>query len=99
MSLIKRSAQAEDDLVEIATYIAKDSVTAAERWLDKIERTLRHLADAPGTGAEYPELRPNLRCFPLGVYLIFYRSIEGGIEVVRVIHGARDIYSIFGVGQ
>lgn len=29
-----------------------------------------------------------------GNYLIFYRPIEGGIEVVRVIHGARDLPSV-----
>ena len=95
MPLIRRAPQAEDDLVEIAAYIAKDSESAAEAWLAKIERTLEKLSASPGMGAEYPELSPRLRCFPVGAYLIFYRAMEGGIELVRVIHGSRDLFSIF----
>lgn len=45
----------------------------------------------PGLGRQESKLAPNLRSFPLGNYLIFYRPIEDGIAVVRVLHGARDI--------
>jgi toxin ParE1/3/4 len=37
----------------------------------------------------------NLRSFPVGSYVIFYRPIEEGIEVIRVLHSARDIEDIF----
>lgn len=46
-------------------------------------------------GRKRDELVPNLRSFPVGNYLIFYRPINQGIEVLRVLHGARDIPSIF----
>jgi len=42
-------------------------------------------------GRKVEELAPNLRSFPIGSYLIFYRPVEDGIELIRVLHGARDI--------
>jgi toxin ParE1/3/4 len=42
-----------------------------------------------------PELVPKLRSFPVGEYVVFYRSIRDGIEVVRVLNGARDIGRLF----
>jgi hypothetical protein len=42
------------------------------------------------------ELAADLRSFPFGRYVIFYEPIEDGIDVVRVLHGARDIDAVFG---
>ena len=36
-----------------------------------------------------------LRSLPLGNYIIFYRPIDDGIEVVRILHGARDLPPLF----
>jgi toxin ParE1/3/4 len=63
--------------------------------LKKIESKLKMLAETPGMGRKRDELVPNLRSFPVGNYLIFYRPVNQGIEVLRVMHGARDIPSIF----
>jgi len=41
------------------------------------------------------ELAPGLRSLPVGNYVVFYRGREGGIEVIRVLHGARDIDALF----
>ncbi|HLP91141.1 MAG TPA: type II toxin-antitoxin system RelE/ParE family toxin [Nostocaceae cyanobacterium] len=41
------------------------------------------------------ELLPGLRSFPVGSYLIFYFPINQSIEVIRVLHGARDIAKLF----
>jgi toxin ParE1/3/4 len=38
---------------------------------------------------------PALRSLSVGNYLIFYRPLADGIEIVRVLHGARDIDSLF----
>ena len=43
----------------------------------------------PGMGMARPEVRPDLRTFPAGSYLVLYRQIEDGAEIVRIIHGAR----------
>ena len=54
------------------------------------------LARFRGMGPLRPELAPQIRSFPVGNYLLFYReSKKGGIELVRVIHGARDLRQIF----
>ena len=44
----------------------------------------------PGMGVARPDIRPELRTFPVGNYLILYREIENGAEIVRVVHGARE---------
>ena len=36
-----------------------------------------------------------MRSFPIGKYLIFYKRVDSGIEVVRVVHGARNLRKIF----
>ena len=41
-------------------------------------------------GCVHPELRPGLRSFPHGDYLIFYRPLRDGVSIVRVLHGSRD---------
>ena len=45
-------------------------------------------------GRSRPELARNVRSFPVGKYVIFYVALVDGVEVVRVLHGARDIDSI-----
>ena len=42
------------------------------------------------------ELAPGLQSFPVGKYLIFYRKMKGGIEIIRVLHGARNLPEVFG---
>ncbi|MCY7320842.1 MAG: type II toxin-antitoxin system RelE/ParE family toxin [Phormidesmis sp. CAN_BIN36] len=68
---------------------------AAERFLKKINHKCRSLADFPNMGRKRDELSPLLRSFPMDSYLIFYRLIEGGIEIVRVISGYRDLEALF----
>jgi toxin ParE1/3/4 len=59
-----------------------------------LERSER-LADMPGTCRLRGDLGPGLRSVAVGSYLIIYRPIEGGIEIVRVLHGRRDIGALF----
>src|SRR5579863_1361952 len=82
------------DLVEIWAFIAQDSVNHADRFAGLIDRQLRALARQPHMGRNRPELAADLRSFPVGRYIIFYVPFAKGVEVVRVLHGARDIESI-----
>jgi toxin ParE1/3/4 len=86
---------ARADLDEIWLYIAQDSLEAADRLIDKMYATFLSLAQTPGMGRRREELAPGLRSFPVGSYLIFYRSGEDGIEAARVLHGARNIETLF----
>jgi toxin ParE1/3/4 len=86
--------KAETDLLEIWLYIAQDSPRAADRLLDRIETECRLLADNPRLGRARPELAPDARARIVGRYLVLYRERDEGIEVVRVVHAAREIERI-----
>jgi toxin ParE1/3/4 len=96
MPRIIRSSEAKADVQEIAWYIAQDNLDAALRFFNLIDEKLKLLAAFPGAGTARDELAPGLRSFPVGNYLIVYRRIKGGeIEVVRILHGARNLRKIF----
>jgi toxin ParE1/3/4 len=88
------------DLDEIAAWIQRDSPNAAMRFLDSAEVTFQSLAELPGMGGRFGLSNPRLqelRCFPVkgfANYLIFYLPHSEGIDVIRVIHGARDLPTI-----
>ena len=95
MAKVLRKPQAESDLVEIWTYIAQDSLNTADKLLDKIDEKSQTLAQSPFIGKARDELGPKIRSFPIGNYVLFYQPIEDGIEIIRVLHGARDIEALF----
>jgi len=85
-------AQARRDLDKIWTHVAHDSVDAAEKVVDRIERAVRLLAFSPGIGHERPELRGHrYRVWAVYSYLVIYRYGPKTLTVVRVVHGARDL--------
>ena len=88
--ILRLTPRAEADISAIAHYIAEDNPLAAERWLGNIHRHCSHLAETPAMGVARSDVRPGLRTFPVGNYLILYRQITGGAEIVRVVHGARQ---------
>ncbi|WP_409999480.1 type II toxin-antitoxin system RelE/ParE family toxin [Gimesia chilikensis] len=55
-----------------------------------VRSTLSKLANHPGIGSRQDRFREGLRCFALGRYLIFYFPIEDGIQIIRVLHSARN---------
>jgi len=95
MTVIRRTAQAEEDLIDIWLYIAQDNPGAADRLLDEIEEKFFLLADQPQLGPARPDIAEECRYFPVGNYLILYRIISGGIEVVRVVQGSRRLENLF----
>lgn len=96
MAIVVKRPLAELDLLDIWDYIADDSMDRADEFLDRIEEKLNLLARNPGLGRRRDELLPGLQSFPIGNYVVFYREIEGGIDVIRVLRGSRDIEAIFG---
>lgn len=91
--LLKRP-EAENDLEEIWWYIAQDSPHNADKFLDSIQERCLALANFPQTGVKRDELKIGLRCQPVSHYLIFYFPLENGIDIVRVLHGSRDLESL-----
>lgn len=92
--LLKRP-KAERDLDEIWLYIAQDNPANADRFLDRLQERCLALADFPKMGTSRDDLKTGLRSHPCGRYLIFYFPIEDGVDIVRVLHGARDLDAIF----
>jgi toxin ParE1/3/4 len=90
---ITESAQA--DLREIREYIDKDNPTAARRFVERLRTQARKLAATPGIGRSRKDLRPDLFSLAVGRYILFYRPQPGGIVLVRVLHGARDLPALF----
>jgi toxin ParE1/3/4 len=95
MARVLITPRADFDLWEIGTYIAQDSVRAAEQFLRLIDQKCRLLARSPKLGRLREELVVGIRSFPISSYVIFYRSMPGGVEVIRVLHGSRDIDALF----
>jgi toxin ParE1/3/4 len=52
-------------------------------------------ANQPGIGRPRDDLKPGLRSFVVKSYVVFCRVVDGTVEVVRVLHGSRDIEAIF----
>lgn len=81
---------AENDIYQIMSYIGRHNPRAALRWQTDIYDAFNLLADMPGLGSQRETRRTTVRMFPRDGYLIFYREQGSGIEVLRVLHAARD---------
>jgi len=94
---IRRTAQVRDDIIDIYRYIHQRSPQAAEKILGAIEQSIRSLLDTPGVGRGWLSPDPRLDGMristvqPFRNYLIFFRATPNGIEVFRIVHGAREL--------
>ena len=95
MHEIVRSRLAKADIIDIWRTIADSNPNAATRMVRRIDERIKRLADFPELGPERPDLAPDLRVLIEGNYLILYRLTETSVEVVRVVHGARDMTALF----
>jgi len=87
--MYRLTPEADADIEDIVLHIARDNKGAAWRWFDTIHAKFSVLGHMPQMGIARPEIRPALRTLPFGSYIIAYRATEHGVEIVRIIHGAR----------
>jgi len=98
---VNKTSTAKQDLTDIATYIAVDSLDASDRFLQAADTAFLRLAEMPGLGTRRDFHNPylkDIRYLPIAGfenYLIFYRVTEKGIDIIRVLHGARDVDALF----
>jgi toxin ParE1/3/4 len=96
MTPVRISAEAETDLESIWMYIASDSPANADHFLDRLVSSITTtLSTAPLAGRARDEFGEGLRSFPYENYIAFYRATKSAVEIVRIIHGARDLTAIF----
>ncbi len=95
MARLLRTADSRDDLTAIWLYIAGENISAADRFIDEVDRTLSLLASFPLVGEGVDHLRPGTRRFTLGNYQLFYEPLPDGIRLLRVYHASRRIEELF----
>jgi toxin ParE1/3/4 len=94
------SSLARHDLAQIGDYIARRSPRSAQRFLDAAHAAFTTLVNLPALGGAWESADAdlaNLRVIPVTgftTYLIFYFPGDQEIEVVRILHGARDVESL-----
>ena len=94
--------RAHRDIVELATFIGRENLQAADRFFDQVDQLCDLLATTPMVGSHFSVANPRLQgmrvlqvpTFPN--HLAFFMPVDGGVRVVRVLHGARDFSAVFG---
>ncbi len=87
---------ARADLIEIGDFIALDNPGRAASFVAEIEARMRAVAAQPRSFPARDELHEGLRAARHGRYLIFFVETGDAVQVVRVLHGARDLPRLFG---
>ncbi len=93
--------EARYDVIEIAYYIAEDSLEASDRFVEAVDSAYVRLAEMPGIGVIRDfgnQTLKGMRMWPVPGFpkhLIFYRTTDSELRVIRVLHGARDMESVF----
>lgn len=94
MSEFRLNLRSEQDLEEIADFIGKHNPSGAIKVLEQLFAKFEMLADFPYAGQAEDRCGEGIRVFPAGKYVIYYIARESGVEIARVIHGARDVQSL-----
>ena len=93
------SPEAEAELDGIWFYIATESGSpdVADRFVDSLTRRFYLLATQPYIGRRRNEdLRPGMRSFAVGEYLILYRVNQEDVLILHIVRGSRNIEALFG---
>jgi toxin ParE1/3/4 len=87
--------EAMSDLEQIIDYLAMDNVNKGENFLNEFNKKCRYLTQFPMMGRSYREIRSYLRSLPMKKHIIFYRVLNDGLEIMRVVPANRDLEAIF----
>jgi len=99
MNRFRLSTRGRADLAEVHHYIAKDNLPAADQFINGLFELFQLLADNPMIGQERNDLRSKLRSMTHGRYVVFYYPGSDGVDIAGVVHGARDVESLFHSGE
>jgi toxin ParE1/3/4 len=93
------SPEAEDDLIQAAEYLDRETgnFVFGHRLHDEFDHILDLISENPSMGRARPELQNGMRGFPHGHYTIFWRLHDDTVEIVRVLHQRQDVEREFGI--
>jgi toxin ParE1/3/4 len=95
MGLFILTEQAAADIDEIWEYIAESNIDAADRSIERLLEAMQKLADRPGMGRTRSELADSRHRFWVeNPYLIVYRVDTDPLQIIRVLHGARNLENL-----
>lgn len=99
MSGYRLTASAEADLDDILEFIAgRDGIDRALHVYNAFVEAFERLSDAPRIGTRKPDLTDDsIRWWPVFRFLVVYEAEREPIDILRVIHGARDLRRLFPV--
>ena len=95
MTQVSFTPEAYADLRAIALHIAGDNPVRALSYVDEIEARCRSIAEFPHAGPPRPEWGDGVRIAVHGYYLIVYRVRDEAVQILRIVHGARDLDALF----
>ncbi|TAN59193.1 MAG: type II toxin-antitoxin system RelE/ParE family toxin [Rhodospirillales bacterium] len=95
MPRVRFTRPAINDLSEIGARIAKDSARISREFVARIKEKCYKISATPYIGRQRDDYGHDIRSFPFGNYIIFYRILNSGIAVVHILHGARDLPEAF----
>jgi toxin ParE1/3/4 len=89
------TSDAEADLDNIFEYVAPDNAAAAFRLVGRLRAAARRIGQAPRAYVLRPEYGADMRCAFYQSYTILFQIVRSRVEVLHVVHGARDLKSLF----
>ena len=92
---VRFTPEARADLREIALRIADRNPVRALTYVDEIEAHAHRIGEFPHAGPPRPQWGQGIRIAVHGKYLIVYRVRDEGVQVLRIVHGARDLDTLF----
>jgi toxin ParE1/3/4 len=95
---VTQTPRARADLDDIWLHIAQDSPAAADRLIDQLIARCQNLAEHPQLGPARPEIAPDARMLVVRDYLVLYRLDGDNTQIMRILHGARQMEGLFDAG-
>ena len=98
---IFKRPQAEKDIEDCFVYIAKENISAGLHFLESVETDLKRLAEFPELGTKRTFRNPRFQAIRIWrvekytSYVIFYKIVEDRIEIIRLLHVAREVENLF----
>lgn len=86
---------AEEDLEVIADYIAQDNPKRALSFINELRNQCAVIAQNTHAYRRRIELGNDIRSYTHGNYVIFFTDTPHELTIIRILHGARDLTSVF----